>query len=253
MKDDLSTKELALIDKKINQNLNDEELNLFEELLQNRQFKQAFEERFQAVAMLRAIDRANLKHELLELEVEDHTKQRFLSSRVWFIAASVPLLAFFGIFYFLNFSGPDSDQIYLTYFRPYKTTLAVRSMDEANESQHWIKDSLFVKASILYSNKEYDRALPIFKQLSSKYATGMLYLYLGNCQLNTGHYQEAIQAFNMVRQKDDSILVRVAEWYMGLTYLKSQDLQHADSVFATIEQKKGVYAKESSEILKLLE
>ena len=72
-------------------------------------------------------------------------------------------------------------------------------------------DASFAKALMLYYEKDYDRALSIFKDISNQFETSDLMFLVGRCEARTGNPEASVEKFQMILSKSPDLhTVRLA-------------------------------------------
>ena len=182
-----------------------------------------------------------LKH--WDSEIENRQEAKVIPLRTIFsIAASVLLLAVFGVYLFRN-SQRDHEQLFQEYFQPYENVVSERS--GKNDSQQ--------KGMELYDQKKYDDAIVHLKLAAIEDPDNpSLKCYLGISYLAGGHLQEARTTLEaMVHDDDQSLFKEVAEWNLAMTYLKLDNNSSLKKALeAIIQQKDHLYREQAEELLR---
>lgn len=155
----------------------------------------------------------------------------------WKIAASILVLVGFGLLYwFQPYSAENS--LFDSYFTPYPAEDVVRGEQQ----------SPLEVAMSLYSNKNFDKAIPELKKLLHlKPAKKQLHLYLGNAYLATDQVGLAIKEFQKLMPEFP--LTEQASWYLALSYLKQGEIEKVKSKLLQIVAYDGIYKSDAQQLL----
>ena len=250
------------IERFFNGTLNQEEIANFEKRrATDKEFDNEVILYRQALNVIKAGARNRMKQRLDDMgsSHQEPTKIRTLGGqrqgfRYWYaVAASILFLTAIGIFTYKNILAPPSTptlaSLYDYYYEVPKADLAMTRGDTDNPAgADW---NLAIGK---YSEGQFADALVVFRSLlenPSFTRTSTANFYLGICYLNLGIADSAVYSFNKVSQS--SSLVQDASWYLGMSYLKSEDRTGAENVFKEISlDGKHYKKKEAQEILRKL-
>lgn len=103
-----------------------------------------------------------------------------------------------------------------------------------------------------YLSKEYQKAELTFDNLrkTNKNIPEVL-LFSGLNQMEQNNFQAAITCFNDLLAGEVQF-VPEAQWYLGLCYIKTGDIQKARSMMVTVAETEGIYKQKALQILKNL-
>lgn len=215
-------KELETIERFLNGTMIDAELQSFENLLESDpRLKREVE---QHKLLILGMEAASLKMELDEYHQtmgEENQKVIPLSKkkpkRQWyFIAASLVTFLGLGLFYFTTTSN---QRLFEQYFEPDPGLATNMSTN---------KDFEFIKAMVYYKEGEYEKAIERWtEQLPYKKENDTLNYFLGVSHLAIGNEEEAIKYLETVKQKKNSYFLNDTHYYLGLSYLKNDDIELA--------------------------
>ncbi|MEL7147401.1 MAG: tetratricopeptide repeat protein [Bacteroidota bacterium] len=184
-------------------------------------------------------DASNLRKAILEVnsayQRKKQSKSRSLLERIplMAIAASVILLMVLGIIFWQN---TVEEGLYMQY----KDRISPISMIERSTSDDELKTMYN-----LFETEDYQgviRSITTTPNLVDNHSEALL--YLGLAYRETAQYQQAIASFERygtVNDLDQSI----ADWHIGLIYLKLEDLDKAKTYFQKLSQDSGFEANES--------
>lgn len=161
------------------------------------------------------------------------------------IAASVLVitLAFLGYFLWVQNPGPES--LYISYLEIPANNIATRG--EAG------KEAL-IRGMEAYDQQDYQLALDQLQEVLKDQPThdGAIF-YSGICQLTLAQDQNALDSFKSFDRLTSSEYYTPAQWYLGLVYLKMEDIQSAKQVLTKLQQSgNGKYAVQAEELLREL-
>jgi tetratricopeptide (TPR) repeat protein len=177
-------------------------------------------------------------------EIENRQEAKVIPLRtILSIAASVVLLAVFGVYLFRN-SQPDHEQLFQEYFQPYENVISERSAKDNNQQ----------RGMELYDQKKYDEAIIQLKLAVSEDSDNpSLKCYLGIAYLAGGHSQEAKTIFETMIHNDHQLFREVAEWNLALTYLKiDNEVLLKKTLEEIVRQNDHQYREQAADLLRQL-
>jgi TolA-binding protein len=68
--------------------------------------------------------------------------------------------------------------------------------------------------------------------------------------MEINEYAKANENFKRIIDHKANAFIESAEWYLGLCYLKTGDINKATEIFQTIAVSEGYYKKEARKVLK---
>ncbi|MBX2842677.1 MAG: hypothetical protein KTR26_12980 [Flammeovirgaceae bacterium] len=157
-------------------------------------------------------------------------------------AASVVVFLAFG--YFFLFKSIDNTALYNEFYKPYPNIVNPQVRGEEN-----------LQADILqyYEIADYNTAIILLeKALEKKEAPLAFRFYYGLSLMEIGKTEQAIIVLNQVTESKDIKFNDPAEWYLGLIYLRRNDLIKAKDIFETIANSNSSYEKRAGELLEQL-
>jgi len=163
---------------------------------------------------------------------------------VYAIAATIALLIASGLLYiFLNGQLVKPEQLAEKYYHPAQSIQHLRSLEEsdlmgANE------------AFDFYNNGDYAQALTRFSTIENKVVSAF---YSGICYYELKNYQEAERSFQFIINHKRNLFYEQAEWYLALTYLKTDKVTQAKEILSQMSQKDSPFSEQSLEILEKLD
>jgi len=165
-------------------------------------------------------------------------------------AAIVILLVAYQIF--MPGSTVTNQTLFADNFEPYKMVLTQRSL-VPNPETAYLKESIS-EAIAAYEDEDYAKASSLFQMLEEKSPhTKLTYsFYAAITELALDHPQKAIPVFKKIIEEDDSLLVEQSQWYLGLAYLQSKDVESAKNTLKSIAPNAYKY-KEAQKIVKAIQ
>ena len=144
------------------------------------------------------------------------------------VAASISIVLL-GTYFFLQQPASEQD-LFTQHFEVYPNIIAptVRGTESV--------ESLKQRTYYQYDLGHYQEALELLQQLPADEDEGAAYLYSGICYLMLEDYESAIHSFEEYKQSGFDLFLPQVIWYLGLTYLKLDDLETARKVWAEIPE-----------------
>jgi tetratricopeptide (TPR) repeat protein len=158
--------------------------------------------------------------------------------------AAVLLIAFLviGIYVFRQ-KIITPDEMYSRFYEPYQSDISVRSVAQTQNG--------LTLAIQLYQKRDYNTAFEILGNLLNNGSNNpAIRFYYGITAMELNRYETAIYQMNELIGKDQQPFVVHAEWYLGLCYLKLNDVKKAHDYFTKIANANGYYSSQAKEILK---
>ena len=219
----ISQEEFERIEAYLNGSLSEVDLSKFEEQLKNEEGFASKVEDIKTVLM--GIETQSLKAQLdsfhedilqeSNLTSDSNSKVRTLNWKPLAIAAALIIAA--GSFWFLK--GDSNEGLYVQYFSP-DPGLPTTMGDNDNYE--------FYNAMVAYKQGHYDDALKTWKsQLTTKTKNDTLNYFIGSALMASKQESEALPYLLEVSQQKQSTFKSEAFFYLGLSYLKSGDLEKA--------------------------
>ena len=222
-----------LIDKFFGNSLTSKEQSSFNDLLQSdEEFKKEFlfQQDLKKVIAINRRDELKVELEQFRKEYQGKSKSRFLFNN-WLIAASIALLVGFGIWFVKDSYFPSNEQLYVQNFEPYRNIVqpVVRGEDP-NTIEH--------SAFVAYENKDYHKAINLFNSVASPNKIHFQF-YKAMCFLSLNKTDDAIQTLLPIAtakeiESSSKKFTKMANWYLGLAYLKNDNLDKALSQFSIV-------------------
>ena len=159
------------------------------------------------------------------------------------IAASVLLLVvtWVAINPFGSESGPE---LFAEHFEPYANSVVT-----LKRGDNVLQTDDRTTAYLAYDRGDFARAVQVFNKILPNSDDQTLDLfYLGNAYLAIGNNEKAVAAFKAVVDARSGLTLN-AKWYLGLSYLQTNELTSAKEVFAELAELGKDYAENSKKIL----
>jgi len=228
------------IDRYVNGEMNTEEITVFEQRMrENGALAEEVHLHRDVLVGMNQYFNLDLKRILQEEEAK--LKKKPVNFYKWAgIAASIVLVI--AVSYLVFFTGStDSKQLYAQYYKPYPNILTPAQRSENSTTDPGLS---------LYEAGNYAEAL---KHLEQRISQGdhdpYLAFYAVIAALNADEETKAKTYFEKVINLQDEIFANPAQWYLGLTYLKSGQKKEATQVFEEIKTSGNDYSQHAAEIL----
>lgn len=244
-------KNLELIEKYFSNSLTDEEQILFNNLLKD---DKAFKDEFLFLKDLKKTLSHNQKKSLkttLQNFESDLKNEKGFHLKKWLAAASIILVLGLSYFLFSDSFNNTPEKLYAEYFEPYRNVVhpVVRG-----ENGKTIESSAF----LAYENKKYHKALNLLNSVSNN-NDDCFKFYSAMCYMGLNKNLDAIDLLLPIATSEsnpdsDLNFNAKANWYLGLAYLNSGDINKAISQFSFVVNNPSCSFKkeEAQEILNKL-
>jgi cytochrome c-type biogenesis protein CcmH/NrfG len=164
------------------------------------------------------------------------------SFKKWLAVAASLVFIIAVSFYFLLANKPSAEKLYAQYAQ--HETLNIQLRGNA-------ADSLKEKAAAAFNNKNYGVALPLAETwLQQNPGDVQMQFSVGICYLETGNYIQAEKIF-LLLNAGQSAYSDAAQWYLGLTALKQNDLVKCRSRLNSIPSSSAYFTKAKQLLEKL--
>ncbi|MFO8129662.1 MAG: tetratricopeptide repeat protein [Bacteroidales bacterium] len=243
---------VALIDRKINNELNPDELRKLDKLFENDDhlrddvaLHQEIDEAISETNVLELRQNLNNIHEQTQNPERKTLVRSLFRSKLHRIAAAAFFLVFiFGSIslYFMNGDEPVSnDNLFRIYYQP-DAALLIRGQAE---------NKMLIEGFQKYENRDYTNALALFNKLLAQDPDNIpVQFYAGISNIETGKYRNALKPFNHIINDDQNLYQDKAMWYSGLCYLKLNETDKAFAIFKNISTSNSAYKYKAKNILK---
>lgn len=237
----LSDRDKELIENQLSNSLSKEDKVLFEERSSDKGFAEEFESQRNMLAYADALDRDQLKAEMLmELDRMKDSHQKKRMSILWYsTAAAITLVSFIFLLQYLNPGKKDIEAIYLSYYQPYSGVLLARG-----------SEGPFIVGLASYKNSDYEQALDSF--LNSKGESAFLEsqrkLLIGNCYLNLDLADSSIAWLDKINTENE-LIIQNKNWYTALSLLKKQQIDESRLILEDIAVSNSIFNGKASKLL----
>lgn len=246
-------KNFELIDLYFDNSLSPKEQLLFNDLLQNDlEFKNEFILRKDLKKVIALSQQEDLKASLGQFEdkIQQNSKLMLLPKK-WLVAASVFILASFGLYSVKTVYFPSGEAIYETYYKsPRNTTQPVVRGENPNTIEY--------RAFVAYEAHDYYKAINLFNSVADPEAP-YINFYKGLSYMEINKLTKAIELLYPITKAinlegKSANLDQKARWYLALAYIKNNENKKAIEVLSLISnQPSGTFKKEEAvEVLAFL-
>jgi len=166
---------------------------------------------------------------------------------IWYAAAAVLLLAI-TIPVVLNMlkEKMSLDTIYLSYYMAFEDS---ENLVELTRTENRLSHAIDI-----YESGQYSEAAKLFEPfLESGPHRLVAHFYMGLCNMGTSQFHIAIDNFLEVLDTDNSQLMQSARWYLGLSYLKTNDTESALVEFEILSESEAEISKKAIKVLKKIQ
>ena len=238
---DISQEEFERIEAYLNGQLSNDDLTIFEKRLKK---ENGFKSKVNDIkTILTGLEAQALKEQLdvfhkdmvqtSNANVSTETKVRHLHWKKIAVAAALIIAA--GSFWFI--SGNTNERLYAKYFTPDPGLPTTMSST---------RDYDFNRAMVSYKQGNYEDAINAWKnQLATKVKNDTLNYFIGSALLADKKDKEAIKYLNIVTNISESLFNNEAYYYLGLAYLKGNNIELAKKNFtkSTIDDSKALLSE----------
>jgi TolA-binding protein len=178
--------------------------------------------------------------------IDGHKKS--YSRRLFVQYISLSAAAIFGVFILIRTLLPASnpENLFNSYYRPFDAVSPVTRSINNTESDN------YSSAINSYKTGDYQSALTGFDLVLSKEpSSGQARFLLGLSQIALENYSPAISLLLDVANSSGEY-AKEAKWYLGLSYLKTNNPQKAQECFEYLARSDGFYRERSEKILRRL-
>lgn len=110
-----------------------------------------------------------------------------------------------------------------------------------------------VEAVLKFQQKDFQGASLLFAEILDRDSSNMaVWFYNGISYIETGRIEDATKAFQYIINDKKNLYVEHAEWYLGLCYLKNEQIDFAVNQFKSIAIGQNYHKKEAEKILEKL-
>ncbi len=169
-----------------------------------------------------------------------HKEVRRKNWRSWSVAATVLVLIGLGSLFFLT-TESSGEALYAAHFEPYKNVVQPTVRSEGTQTTK-------TQAFMAYDEGDYKKAIAYMDELLADKPDATISLYRANALLQIGQTRAAIAALEFHIEKTDTVYAE-AQWYLGLGYLKIDEIALAKQSFNTLLQTESTFKRDTAQQL----
>lgn len=209
-------------------------------LLEDSSAKADFIFQLELSKVLQEKEKKIIKQRLQLLDQKDSP----LKVKWWAVAASIAVLFAMAWALGLFTNTAQNDQLYATYFQPYPNVIAPLERSSNNRLSEFQKE-----AFQLYDQQEYEKASLAFQDLYKKEQEDYALFYLIVSTMGNKDYDKAIELFKQKEQWEASEFEYPAKWYAALAYLKLANEKEAVHLLKEIQVSDHALSKSAEKLL----
>lgn len=233
----VSDNDIAIIQKYFDNEINEEELAVFEARKKSSMdFAKEVEVHQAMMGAIRVNDesllRAELKREVKNLDITEE-KRKF---KWYYAVAAISIIAMATYLILPNYSS-----LFKSYYTILPESPIVRN--ELNNSDR------YAEGMQQYSLGQYEKALIIFSNLEEPKRQIELSLYIGNSFLNLRKPEEAIESLQAAVNAEKGLINDHGKWYTALAHLANEDKQQAKEVLTNLSSYENSYQEKAQSLL----
>ncbi len=221
------------------------------ELEGNKDLRKEVDLRRRTDAVLQNQNILNLRSKLAAIEKQRAERPHEISrtgrrSGIKYAAAIALLLITASSILLLQPKRMTGSEIIEKYYRPYEAPSTTRSgafvsLEDYNTALEYYKIGDFRQAAVYFS-----------KVLDSEPGNMGSALMNGISNYEIKNYPEAEGSFRKVIADDKSYFVDHAQWYLGLCYIQTGEIQKARDQMSIVDKSNSIYSKKARKILRAL-
>lgn len=244
----LDIQQQNLIEKYLADKLDEEEKVLFDNLLDDENFRLELQKQAALLDHIKDQEDKVLKAKLRSLDAEStasDSKPNFTTVWLRYIIAAILLLT--SLFLIRHFTTIDKSE-YLALINKYNVTYPAEVVERGGSD---VLSLEYKEAVSLYAQKKYKEADRAFAQLKNKSDKSVL--YRANSLIALGEYKTAIR---LLKTNLSTYNIRVREntqWYLAMAYLGNSQESEAKDILQKIQNTKShIFASKAEELLNVL-
>lgn len=160
-------------------------------------------------------------------------------------AAAVVLVAIGLLFYFAQ---PNYEKLYAANFEPYPNVIAPTVRDNGKDEENEV-----ATAFSYYDNRRYADASAAFEKLYQTNGEDYALFYRSVSLMATGRIQKGIAALENHTWKEPDNYQTIAQWYLGLGYLKLRNKEKASAHLEKAAATANPMGRQATKLLQKLE
>jgi tetratricopeptide (TPR) repeat protein len=231
---------IELIEKYFDGSLNTAERADFDLLLaDSSEFRGQVQEAAQTIATLKESFDKNLKAELKGLYTTVQQEERARKKRYFNYAAAAAVVLGLALVGLHQQTAKLNVELFNEYYKVYPIGSTTRGQQfESGDLKRY------------YDNKDFKSALKILESQRPMQSEDMtLLIYLGNCYLQLGQYDRAIETFKECVESKDAVIRETGRWYLALSYLANDEIASSLSILKKITKNDELYAREAAALI----
>lgn len=242
-----SQNQQELIDRFLQKDLNQQELNDFMEKL-NSDISFAEEVDLQRIVTkgieLEGVNnlrqRLSAIHQKVKAEQQENkTATKVIPIKQWAAVAAAVIILLFAGYNFWN-SASAKEDVYAKYYELYQPDFSTRNQetDQAN-------------AEKAYREGDFENVIELLQKVKNESGgNARILLGLGNAFLKTSNYQAATESFEEIIKSENELYIDQARWYLALTFLKQGDVDSCRKILQELAQREGAdFSQEAKGLL----
>ncbi|GGD99830.1 tetratricopeptide repeat protein [Planktosalinus lacus] len=232
----------ALKENYFSNRLSEAEFVQLEQLLEtDATFREEFYDALEIQQALAGEKHRPLKERLQKLDQKPARKNH------WYLyaAALVALISIGSLFYNPT---PDYEDVYATHFEAYPNVVSLTNRSDAPQ------EGVAKEAFELYEANQYKEAAAAFQELYRQRPEDYVHFYYGLSLMAGGETEAGIDALETYPwQEENSDFTTVADWYIGLGYVKLGNSTDARFYLQKVADGENSLSKRAQEVLEALD
>ena len=203
--------------------------------------------RKKAESIIKSSDIMDLRSKLHSIEKTRASKEvshKIVRRQTFSYAAAFTGVLLIGSIAFYSSRDLSKEAIYKKYYNGYESVSATRSAAPA-------VTTLYSEAIGFYNNKEYQKAAQALEELLKSDQTNIEFRFqLANSYMGAQQYPEAGNSYLKVIGDNNNLFIEDAQWYLGICYIMTDEVEKAKNQFRIISQSEGRYQNDAKKILR---
>lgn len=217
----------------------------FQELKQLLETDTDFQQEFYSQLELRQVI-AHEKHRPLKERFQNLDRKQKMKKPWVLYAAAVSILIAIGLLFYDT--QTDYQKLYATHFEPYPNVVTLSTRSDST------REEITAVAFELYRNRQFKEAAAEFQKVYSHYPKEYVHFYYGVSLLANGDIEKGIKVLETYpRNEEDSDFTTVANWYLGLGYIKLEQPEQARFYLQKVVEVENTLSGRAKEVLAKLD
>lgn len=228
----------TLIERYFSHRLSDEGFQELKQLLETDiDFRQEFYSQLEVRQVIAHENHRPLKERLQNLDRKQKKKKPWV-----LYAAAVSILIAIGLLFYDT--QTDYQKLYATHFEPYPNVISLTTRSDS------IREENTEIAFELYRNRQFKEAAAEFQEVYSSNPKEYVHFYYGVSLLANGDIEEGIRVLeSLSRNEEHSDFTTVANWYLGLGYIKLEQPEQARYYLQKVVEVENTLSSRAKEVL----